>query len=69
MDPLSSTLPPGDVFAGLRAESLETRDGATRMAITMGTAVARKLLLWEEAPLSNRARRLWAYTGVHLRRA
>ena len=69
MDPLSTTLPPGDVFAGLASGRIEDRDSATRMAIAMGSAVARKLLLWDEAPASNRARRLWAYTGIHLRRA
>ncbi len=71
MDPLSTstTLPPGDVFAGLASTRIEDRDSATRMAIMMGTAVAQKLLLWDDAPPSNRARRLWAFMGIHLRRA
>lgn len=64
-----STLPPGDVFSGLASAKVEDRDSATRMAIAMGNAVARKLLLWTEVPASNRARRLWTYTGSHLRRA
>jgi len=69
MDPLSSTLPPGDVFAGLASARVEDRDAATRMAILMGTAVAQKLLLWDSVPPSNRARRLWTFLGIHLRRA
>ncbi|MEO8703505.1 MAG: hypothetical protein ABI867_25885 [Kofleriaceae bacterium] len=69
MDPLSSTMPPGDILAGLASPRLDERDAATRLAILMGTAVSPKLLLWDEAPPSNRARRLWAYMGVHLRRA
>jgi hypothetical protein len=69
MDPLSSTMPPGDLFAGLASPRLDERDSATRMALLMGTAISQRLLQWDEAPPSNRARRLWAYMGVHLRRA
>lgn len=69
MDPLSPTLPPGDALAGLAAPRLDDRDRATRIAITIGAAVAPKLLHWEDAPPSQRARRLWAYTAIHLRRA
>ncbi|MBA2539131.1 MAG: hypothetical protein H0V17_05805 [Deltaproteobacteria bacterium] len=68
MDPLSSTLPPGHVFDGLAASSTEDRDAATRIAIALGTEVSSKLLLWDELTPSNRARRLWAFMGVHLRR-
>lgn len=68
MDPLSTTLPPGDVLAGLAAPRVEDRDAATRTAIAMGPAISSRLLLWEDAPASNRARRLWAYTGAQVRR-
>jgi len=69
MDPLSTTLPPGDVFGGLASPRIEDRDNATRLAVAMGTAVSQRLLQWDDAPPSNRARRLWAYMGIHLRRA
>ena len=73
MDPgdssTSTTLPPGDVFDGLAANNIEDRDAATRMAAALGVEVAPRLLLWDDAPPSNRARRLWAFMGIHLRRA
>jgi hypothetical protein len=65
----STTLPPGDVFDGLAANHIEDRDAATRMAAALGVEVAPRLLLWDDAPPSNRARRLWAFMGIHLRRA
>jgi hypothetical protein len=69
MDPLSTTLPPGDIFAGLASPRLEERDASSHLAILMGTALSQRLLLWDDAPPSNRARRLWTYLGAHLRRA
>src|SRR5688572_29259126 len=68
MDPLSRTQPPGDVFAGLASQDLDECDAATRVAITQSTALGQRLLQWHDAPPSNRARRLWAYMGIHLRR-
>ncbi len=56
------------LFDGLAAASTEARDAATRQAIELGTAQASQLLLWEELSPSDRARRLWTFMGVHLRR-
>lgn len=56
------------LFAGLAAVDLETRDGATAQAIELGTQQASQLLLWEQLSPSDRARRLWTFMGVHLRR-
>ncbi len=69
VSPTSSTLPPGDVFAALGASAVEDRDAATRMAIGLGADMGPRLLRWDDAPPSNRARRLWAFMGIHLRRA
>ncbi len=70
MDPhaTSSTLPPGHVFEGLAAPATEDRDAATGMAIALGTALSSKLLIWDELTPSDRARRLWTFMGVHLKR-
>lgn len=69
MDSFGSTLPPGDIFAGLASSRVEERDDATRMAIAMGPSVAPRLLkLIADSP-EGRRRALWAYTGMHLRRA
>jgi hypothetical protein len=69
VSPTSTTLPPGDVFAALGASSADDRDAATRMAIGLGAEMGPRLLRWDDAsPPSNRARRLWAFMGIHLRR-
>ncbi|HEU0030124.1 MAG TPA: hypothetical protein VFQ53_05810 [Kofleriaceae bacterium] len=60
---------PDDLVAALAATRIEQRDAATRLLIAMGPEVAQRVLRWGDAPPSNRARRLWTYTGIHLRRA
>jgi len=69
VDPLatSSTLP-GNVVESLASATTVERDAATRMAIALGTAMSSRLLLWDELSPSDRARRLWAFMGVHLKR-
>lgn len=57
------------MFEGLASTSTTDRDAATRMAIALGTELSSRLLLWDEASPSNRARRLWTFMGVHLRRS
>ena len=38
------------------------------MAIALGTELSSKLLLWDDLTPSDRARRLWTFMGVHLKR-
>jgi hypothetical protein len=69
MDSLINTLRPADVLAGLASPDLATRDEATRAAIGASVIGAPALLAWRPDDLpSHRARRLWTYVGVHLRR-
>ena len=56
------------LFDGLANAQTEVRDAATRQAIELGTDQASQLLLWEALSPSDRARRLWTFMGVHLRR-
>ncbi len=69
MDPLSNTLKSTDVMSALASPRLDERDDATRIAIATGGALGPRLLAFDGVPIPVRARRLWAYTGIHMRRA
>ena len=68
MDPLSTTLRSTDVMSALSSTKLDERDDATRVAIATGGALGPRLLKDDPSP-SVRSRRIWAYMGIHLRRA
>jgi hypothetical protein len=68
MDPLSNTLRSTDVLDALASPTVAERDDATRVAIATGGALGPRLLKLDGLPLPVRARRLWAYTGIHMRR-
>jgi hypothetical protein len=68
MDPLSTTLRSTDVMTALSSPRVDERDDATRVAIATGGALGPRLLRFTDEPPTVRARRLWAYTGIHMRR-